>query len=185
MLEHFHIVNSHFLWQDLSTGIKIFVLVILAFVGVGHYWGHCVSQTHLVFFNVKCIMNYYTPHEMSSGGRFSAAHDIGKPYIYIWHMGLSPWDNVSRTFTTLVWPLSLTSRSNFQGFFLSSCPTRNFTLLWHWHIKFGTRVYHHETMCLIHSWSQYDINLWVKCQIYWVFDSISCLGHSFFVLWHL
>ena len=32
-------------------------------------------------------------------------------------MGLSPWDNVSRTFTTLVWPLSLTSMSNFQGFF--------------------------------------------------------------------
>ena len=35
---------------DLSTGIKIFVLVILAFVGIGHYRGHCVSQTHLVFF---------------------------------------------------------------------------------------------------------------------------------------
>ena len=41
----FHIAHSHFLWLDLSTGIKIFVLVILALVGNGHYRGHCVSQT--------------------------------------------------------------------------------------------------------------------------------------------
>ena len=42
--------------QDLSTGIKIFVLVILAFVGIGHYWGHCVSQTHLVFFSLSSFL---------------------------------------------------------------------------------------------------------------------------------
>ena len=35
---------------DLSTAacIKKFVLVTLAIFGIGHYWGICVSQTHLV-----------------------------------------------------------------------------------------------------------------------------------------
>ena len=48
----FHIVHSHFLLQDHSTGIKIFVLVILAFVGIGHYRGH------LCFTNTSCFSTY-------------------------------------------------------------------------------------------------------------------------------
>ena len=37
---------SFFLWQDFSTGIKIFVLVILAIFGIGHYQGHlCFTYT--------------------------------------------------------------------------------------------------------------------------------------------
>ena len=43
------IPDGHLLWLDLSTGIKIFVLVILAFVGIGHYRVQCVSQTHVDF----------------------------------------------------------------------------------------------------------------------------------------
>ena len=30
---------------------------------------------------------------------------------------------------------------------------------------FGTWVYHHKTMCSVHSWSRYDLELWPKCQI--------------------
>ena len=42
------IAHSHFLWQDLSTSIKIFVLVILAFIGIGHYRG-LVFHKHILF----------------------------------------------------------------------------------------------------------------------------------------
>ena len=35
-----HVAGGHFLWQDLSTGIKVFVLVVLAISGIDHYRGH-------------------------------------------------------------------------------------------------------------------------------------------------
>ena len=43
-----------------------------------------------------------------------------------------------------------------------SCPAQNFILLWHWLTIFGTWVYHHGTMCHIHSWHLYlyDLDLW-------------------------
>ena len=48
--QSFHIAHDHFLRQKLSADIKIFVCVILAIFGIGHYRGHCVSQTYLVSF---------------------------------------------------------------------------------------------------------------------------------------
>ena len=68
---------------------------------------------------------------------------------------------------------------------MSSCPTRNFCLLQgqiyrvydmalcsgtaffvlgHSHTMFGSWVYHHGTMCHIHSWPLYDLDLWHQ---YW------------------
>ena len=39
----FHIAHEHFLWQDLPTGIKIFVLVILVIMEFANIGGICVS----------------------------------------------------------------------------------------------------------------------------------------------
>ena len=64
------------------------------------------------------------------------------------------------------------------------CPTRNFCVLWHWHIIFGTWVYRHEMMCYVHSWSWYNIDLCLQGQIYRVYDMALCSSHSFLVLWN-
>ena len=65
-----------------------------------------------------------------------------------------------------------------------SCPAHNFFMVWHWLTIFGTWMYHHETMCLVHSWSRYDLELRPQGQIYRVFDMFSCLAHNFFMVWH-
>ena len=44
--------------------------------------------------------------------------------------------------------------------------------IWHWLTIFSTCVYHHKTMCSIHSWSRFDIDLWPQGQIY---RFLSCL----------
>ena len=36
----------------------------------------------------------------------------------------------------------------------------------------GTWVYHHKRMCCIHSWSRFDVDLWLQGQIYRL---LSCL----------
>ena len=65
-----------------------------------------------------------------------------------------------------------------------SCPAHNFFMVWHWLTIFGTWVYHHETMCRIHSWSRYDLELWPQAQINRIFDMFSCPAHNFFMVWH-
>ena len=61
-----------------------------------------------------------------------------------------------------------------------SCPAHYFFMVWHWLTIFGTWVYHHETMCRVHSLSRYDLELWPQGQIYRVFDMFSCPVHNFF-----
>ena len=65
-----------------------------------------------------------------------------------------------------------------------SCPAHNFFMVWHWLTIFGTWMYHHETMCRVHSCSRYDLELWHQGQIYRVFDMFSCPAHNFFMVWH-
>ena len=57
-------------------------------------------------------------------------------------------------------------------------------LLWHWHTIFDTWLYHQETMCHVHSWSRYNIDLWPQGQIYRIFDKSSCPTCNFCLLWH-
>ena len=51
---------SHILWQDLSTGIKICVLVILVILELASIGGINVSKTHLIFFHLKLIESLWT-----------------------------------------------------------------------------------------------------------------------------
>ena len=53
--------------------------------------------------------------------------------------------------------------------------------VWHWLTVFGTWVYDHETMCHVHSWSRYDLELF---KIYRVFEMFSCPAHNSFLVWH-
>ena len=67
------------------------------------------------------------------------------------------------------------------------CPTHNFfsfdigiPYLAHGSItRRGCIVYHQERMFCVHSWSQYDVDLWPEGQIYRVYDMALCSGHSF------
>ena len=79
-----------------------------------------------------------------------------------------------------LWP-----QGKFIVYFVSSFPTRNFCLLWHWHTIFGTWVFRHERMCCVHSWSWYVVDYWPQGQIYMVYDMAMCSCRSFFVLWHI
>ena len=104
---------------------------------------------------------------------------------HIWHMGLSPWEDVTSTFTFKYVPdLIKWSWSNLSAFFMSSCPTCNFCSFWHWNTIFGTWDYHHERMCQVYSWSWYDIDHWPQGQINRFYDMVLCSGLSFFVLQH-
>ena len=60
--------------------------------------------------------------------------------------------------------------------------TITFFMVWHSLITSGTRVYHHKTMCRVHSWSRYDLELWPQSQIYRVFDIFLCPFHNDFYL---
>ena len=60
----------------------------------------------------------------------------------------------------------------------------NFILVWRWLTIFSTWVYHNETVCHVHSWSQYDVALWPQGPINRVFDVFSCLAHNCFFIWH-
>ena len=61
--------------------------------------------------------------------------------FHIWHMGVSPRDDVSRTFMILIrrWPL--TSRSMYRFFDIASCSDYSFFVLWHSHIMYGKWLY--------------------------------------------
>ena len=99
-------------------------------------------------------------------------------------MGVSQWDDVSRTFMIPIrrWPL--TSRLKFTRF-LTCFRIRPITIffIWHWLniIIFGICIYHHERMCRVHSWSRFDLDLWPQGQIR---RFLSCLSHNFRLLWH-
>ena len=67
----------------------------------------------------------------------------------------------------------------YRVFDMFSCPAHNFFMVWHWHTIFRTWMYHHETMCRVHSWSRYDLEFWPQGQNYRVFDMFSCPAHNF------
>ena len=55
----------------------------------------------------------------------------------------------------------------------------------HRHTVFGSWVYHYETMCHIHSWSWYDVDLWPQGQIYRVLTFLHVQPISSVWHWHI
>ena len=100
-------------------------------------------------------------------------------------MDVSPWDDVSCTFMIQIRPWTLTSRSNLGpiGFMAWFCVRATAFCLWHCHTMFGTWVYHHGTICCIHSWPLYDLDLWPQYQNLYFHHEFKS-GKIVFALWH-
>ena len=66
-----------------------------------------------------------------------------------------------------------------------SYPAHIFFLVWHWLTIFGTCVRHYDRMCRVHTWSQFDIDLWPRGHInrvyYMVFAVLLCDNHVCYV----
>ena len=62
------------------------------------------------------------------------------------------------------------------------CPALNFISVWCWLTIFGKWVYHNETMCHVHSWFWYDVDLWPQ-GLYSVNDMFSSPAHNYFLFW--
>ena len=83
---------------------------------------------------------------------------------HIWHMGLSPWEDVSSTFMILydvdLWP----QHQIYRVYDIALSSGFSLFVLWHTHTLFGTWVNHHGTMCHIHTWTMFDLDLWLNYQ---------------------
>ena len=75
------------------------------------------------------------------------------------------------------------------GFMAKICVQAS--VLWHSHTLFGTWVYHHGTMCRVHSWTLYDLDLWPPYQNYSFTMDMSLarclcsLRHRHTKFWHI
>ena len=88
---------------------------------------------------------------------------------HIWHMGPSPWQDVSRTLKILIdlelWPQG----QIYRVYNMTLCSGLSFFVLLHSHTLFGTWVYHHGTMCHVHLWpwpfySFYLVSICINCR---------------------
>ena len=59
-----------------------------------------------------------------------------------------------------------------------------FCWVWHWLTIFGTLVYHHDTMCRVHWWSWFNLELWPQGQTYRVIEMFLCPAHNYYLIWH-
>ena len=60
----------------------------------------------------------------------------------------------------------------YRDYDMALCSDLSFVVLRHSHILFCTWVYHHGTICGVHSWTLYDLDLWPQYQNYTgVFES--------------
>ena len=60
---------------------------------------------------------------------------------------------------------------------MALCSGLSFFVLCHSYTLFGKCVYHHGTMCRIHSWTLYDLGLWPQYQNY-IFTMVLSLARS-------
>ena len=91
-------------------------------------------------------------------------------------MGLSLWEDVSLTFMNPdrlvdLWPQG----QIYKVYDMAFCSGHRFVILSHSHIMW---VYHYGTMCCVHPWTLYDLDLWSQYQIIfslWIWDLQDCL----------
>ena len=83
--------HAHFLWQDLATAIKIFVLVTLAVFGLGNYWGHlcftntsCFVPMSATLYRCKCFLYHVIPDARSTNRASRTTHIF--PHFGIWFL---------------------------------------------------------------------------------------------------
>ena len=67
---------------------------------------------------------------------------------------------------------------------MALCSGLSFFVLWHSHTLFGTWVYHHDTICRIHSWTLYDLDLWPQYQNYIFTMDLNLATEDVFAFWH-
>ena len=98
---------------------------------------------------------------------------------HIWHISISPWGIWSSTFMILIQPWPLT-KVKFIGFLRWLCVQASAFL------SFDI-VYHHGTMCRIHSWTLYDLDLWPQYHSpwIWVWQNVLALWHRHTKFWHM
>ena len=106
----------------------------------------------------------------------------------IWHIGLSPWEDVSSIFMILIrrWPL--TSRQIYRVYDIAS--GLSFFVLWHSH-TFLAREYISMVWCVayIHDlWMtlNFDLNIKIIFSPWnWVWQDIFALRHRHTKFWHI
>ena len=107
---------------------------------------------------------------------------------HIWHIGLSPWEDVSGQISWSWYNFDLWPQGQiYKVYDMALYLWLSFFVLWHSHTLFGKWVYHHGTMCRVHSWTLYDLDLWPRYQNY-IFMDLSlarCLWHRYTKFWHM
>ena len=94
---------------------------------------------------------------------------------HIWYTSPSLWDDVSLTFMNPYRTLTFDLKVKFIRFMTWLSVRATYFVLSHNHTMW---VYHHGTMCRVHPWTLYDLDLWSQYQIIfsrWIWDLQDCL----------
>ena len=95
----------------------------------------------------------------------SVSFDIGIPYLAhgsITMRGCVKYIHDLDTTMTFDWPQG----QIYRVYDMALHSGLSFFVLWHSHTLFGIWVYHHGTMCRVHSWTLFDLDLWPQYQNY-------------------
>ena len=114
------------------------------------------------------------------------------PIIFLFNIGLSYLAHgciTTRRCVEYIHDPDSTLTYDFKVKFIGFCCV---CLLWQWHTIFSTWVYHHERMCLLHSWSWYDIDLLISRSNFIGFMTSLCVRARAFLyfdishtVWHM
>ena len=137
----------------------------------------CVAFNHdpdrTLTFDLKVKFRAYRVYDMvlCSGHSFLS---LTFSY-YVWHVSVSYGTTCSRH----LWPLTLTSISNFHHEFKSG---KIIFALWHMHTKVWHIGNYHETTCCVHSWPLYDLDICPICGWWGGGVSLESFTHSFYLV---
>ena len=128
--------------------------------------------------SVFLIDIFLYPRERSSDGYFFVWHwlTIFGTWVY-YHERICRKHSWSRYDLKLeLWPQG----QIYRDFDMALCSGLSFFVLWHCHTFFGTWVNHHGTMCHVHSWTLYDLDINIKI----IYSPWIWVWQDFCTLWH-